>query len=473
MKNTTARRSNLHTVGSKYTESLPASTKLVEREVTTGSERMSICFVGPYTPIMCGIGDYTAFLTRKSPAGRWSVLSFDLERYGVPLTTNHEVTTDSVWYGIPDRYSFGVSVIRRGLNGLGAKKDPVLWFQHEFGIWRDSLQFVTMLKNLNIPKVVTFHTLHFQSSETPTGLCREQYNLLRILLPYVDAITVFSRGVYNAVTSAFPDYHDKVHVIKHGIHSYPEISRLSRQEAKKKFNDFLLYESGLDQATKELLHKQNIFLDPVTIVLGQTGFLSPAKGSELLYTARNRLQDLISHKRIVAVRIGKPRDESQRMYAEKLRREQKGRLNLLLEIWLPENILPLAQRAFDINFYWPNDCTQSGVLAHALGAGAVVAGRDLEGFGETLEEAGGLVDTGLNNLLLKMKNLILSPELKASTEEKALNYATRFSWENQARRHYELTEHILPAIPSWHRPGLSSTTNTLVPPVAGRVKLNV
>ena len=35
-------------------------------------------------------------------------------------------------------------------------------------------------------------------------------------------------------------------------------------------------------------------------------------------------------------------------------------------------------------------CVVTYVLAHALGAGAVVAGRDLEGVGETLLEAGQL-----------------------------------------------------------------------------------
>ena len=186
----------------------------------------SIYFAGPYKPIMCGIGDYTGFLTRKSPIGRWGVVTFDLENYGVPLTTEREVAADRVWYGIPDRHSFSAEVIQQGLRKLGAlAEDSVVCFQHEFGIWPHSMQFVAMLKSLDISKVVSFHTLHFQSTETPYGLRREQYDFLRILLPYVDTITVFSHGVYNAVTTAFPEYSAKVYVLKHGIHSYPEVSR--------------------------------------------------------------------------------------------------------------------------------------------------------------------------------------------------------------------------------------------------------
>ena len=422
---------------------------------------VSIYFVGTYKPIMCGIADYTSFITRKSPAGRWGVLSFDLGSYGVPLTSDDGVAMDRVWYGIPGRDRFSASVILKGLRKLGIKnEEPVLWFQHEYGIWPDSRNFITMLDDLDIPKVVTFHSLHFQSPETAAGLRRGEHNLLQALLPHVEAITVFSHGLYGAVTSAFPEHREKVYIIKHGIHSYPEITRLSRKEAKEKFNDFLLYESDLDRKTKEVVHKQRIFLDPTSVLVGQTGFVDPSKNSELLYLARNCLQQFIPQRRIVAVRIGKTRDKSQRIYAKHLRRKSNGRDKLFLEVWLPQNILALAQRAFDVNFYWPTNCTQSGVLAHALGVGATIAGRDLEGVGETLKEAGELVSTDLSRLLLMTRDLILNRELREELEEAVLEYAEEFSWKKQARRHYELAEHILSPLPSLPVPYLPLTIGT-------------
>lgn len=428
-----------------------------ERGVKKDAGTASIYFVGPYNPIMCGIADYTSFLTRNSPDGRWGVLSFDLDRYGVPLKSDREVT-GCVWYDIPDRRSFSAPVIQEGLRELGVeKKHSVLWFQHEFGIWPGIVKFAAMLKNLDMPKVVTFHTLHYQSLETPTGLRREQYDLLRMLLPYVDAITVFSHGVYHAVTSAFPEYRDKVFIIKHGIHAYPEITRLSRREAKEKLNDFLLYDSGLDQETKEALHKQRIFLDSDTVIIGQPGFLCPAKGSELLYPVTGCLQRAIPHKKIVAVRIGSPRDKIQQIYAGKLRGKTNNRDEFLLETWVPQNMLPVAQRAFDVNFYWPRECTQSGVQAHAIGVGAIVAGRDLEGVGETLKAAGELADTSLRHLMVKMHDLILKRELSERIEETVLNYAAKFCWENQVRSHYELAERILAPTPVWSTPSLPLT----------------
>jgi len=403
---------------------------------------VSIYFVGTYKPLMCGIADYTGYITRESPPQKWGVISFELEGYGEPLIKSSGMPAAHVWYGIPSHDEFSASAILKGIEQLGGVGgNAVLWFQHTFGIWRDSQKFVTMLKDLHLPKIISFHSLHFQSAETPSGLRKEAYELLQALLPHVNAITVFSHGVHQAVTLAFPEYQKKVHKLKHGIHSYPEVSRLKRKEAREKLSDFLL-KSDLEQVIKEKLNRGRIFLDSDAVIIGQTGFLSPSKYSELLYIVRDRLQQMIPHKRMMAVRIGGPRERTQKTYAEKLKGRQDGINKFLLEIWLPDRMLPIAQRAFDINFYWPKDCTQSGILAHALGAGAIIAGRDLEGVGETLKEAGALVDTDLTHLLVKVKDVILNPELSQKIEEKALKYAPKFSWKNQARRHYELAERV-------------------------------
>ncbi|MCP4647274.1 MAG: hypothetical protein GY852_05975, partial [bacterium] len=185
-------------------------------------------------------------------------------------------------------------------------------------------RFVATLRALDIPKVVTFHTLHFQSDETPEGLRQTEYNLLQSILPHVHAITVFSHGVHRAVVSAFPKYSSKVRLIRHGIHSFPEVRRLSRKEAKEKLNDYLLYESDLDIATKEKLNKERVLQDTDTIVLGQTGFLCPYKQSEALYKVRDCLQNTLPQKRIAAIRIGSPRDSLQADYAEHFRQKQNG-----------------------------------------------------------------------------------------------------------------------------------------------------
>ncbi|MFO8101457.1 MAG: hypothetical protein R6U37_04705 [Dehalococcoidia bacterium] len=251
----------------------------------------SIYFAGTYPPIMCGIAAYTNYLTRESPLNRWGVLSFNLDKYGASLTNHAASATEPVWYGLEGHFDFCAGDIMAGLDELGADiSDSVLWFQHETAIWANPRKFEAMMKRLDIPKIITFHTLHFQSNETPAGLRASQYEFLQNLLPHVDAVTVFSYGVYWAVISAFPEYSTKVYVIRHGIHSYPDVTSLSREEAKEKLYEFLMEESNLDSESRELLYQQQIFTDPETVILGQTGFLCPLKQSESLYMVRENLQ---------------------------------------------------------------------------------------------------------------------------------------------------------------------------------------
>jgi hypothetical protein len=145
------------------------------------------------------------------------------------------------------------------LKGIRHSEDEVLWFQHEFGIWPDDVRFINMLRDLGQTKVISPHSLHFQSSETIYGLRRREHSFLQILLPHIDTITVFSEGVYQAVTRAFPEYCEKVHILRHGTHLYPEIARMSRFEAKKRIHEFLIGESGLDQASKDKLRQEGVF----------------------------------------------------------------------------------------------------------------------------------------------------------------------------------------------------------------------
>lgn len=350
------------------------------------------------------------------------------------------------WHGLPDR-GLSATAILQGLEGLGVhnRDGTVLWFQHEFGIWQDDGEFTGMLRGLDVPRIVTLHTLRFQSPETPSGLCQREHDLLRHLLPRVDAVTVFTEGVYGAVTAAFPGYRSKVYILRHAVHDYPHISRMGRQEAKRALHAFLVRESGLDVETRRALQAERVLLDPDVVVLGQTGFLHPIKGSEFLFLARDALQRLLPDRRVAAIRIGSARLPEHGEHVRVLRKRLDGSGKFLLDVFLPPHVLPLAQRAFDFNYYWPSDCTQSGMLAHALGAGAVVAGRDLESAGETLKNAGALCDTDPHRLLLAMRDVIVDPRLGERIEASAARYAAGISWRRQAGQHCDLARRVLAA----------------------------
>ncbi len=401
-----------------------------------------ISFVTTYKPIVCGIADYAEYITRESPTGRWEVLSFNLQNYGVPLVCEGPLPVDPVWYGIPGRFDYSAADI---MKGLVPRSDQVLWFQHEFGIWQDSIRFVEMLKELAIPKAVTLHSLHFQSPETPYGLRGSEYSLLRELLPCTDAITVFSEGVRAAVSRAFPEHRQKVHILRHGTHVYPKVENMSRMEAKARVHAYLVNESDLDEGSKAVLEQERILLDPDMVVVGGAGFVTHSKGIETLFDACQLLRQALPGVKIAAVYAGRLRETDSRpdsRCALELRSISRNARGLFLETYLPREMLALMLRALDVHFYWPSDCTQSGIMAHALGAGATMACRDMEGVGETVRMAGGVTDSGFERIVIQMKELALNPAVRESLSKRAAAYADEFSWKRQTMQHFELADRL-------------------------------
>ncbi|MBM3132523.1 MAG: glycosyltransferase family 4 protein [Chloroflexi bacterium] len=400
-----------------------------------------ICFVAPFRPITQSVAEYTSFITRELPPARWSVLSFDPSTCGASFIASHRLMKHDVWHSVPERTYDTISSIVYRLEPAESQ-NVVLWFQHPSCPWPNERQFVEMLKCLDIPKVITFHSLHFQSAETPMGLRKDEVALLEELLPHMEAMTVFNRGVYRAVISAFPEHRQKVRVLKHGVPIHTESLGLSRKEAKEKLHDFLLHEPDLDQQSKKALHDQRVLLDPDTFVIGETGFLSPMKQSDRLFLIRDILQRMTHPRKIVALRIGAPRDADQMSFADTLRLQQDQKAKLLLEIYLPDDMLPIAERAFDVNFCWPVECTGSRTITHILGAGGIIAGRDMEETGETLRESKAIAQKELGLLVASIRQLILNPEIGDRIESNAREYAARFSWENQAHEHCAFAEEL-------------------------------
>ncbi|MDI6602992.1 MAG: hypothetical protein QME57_02625 [Patescibacteria group bacterium] len=411
----------------------------------------SIYFVSTYKPILCGIADYLKFLLRGVPREKWKIISFNLKKFQNSLgrlTCEKKENPKQAWYGITNRRSPFLNEILEGIKNFQKKDERcLLWFQHSFGIWKNLRGFARLLRELSglkIKKIVSLHTIHFQSKETSWGMEKREYNLLKAIFPWVDAITVFSRGSYLAIKKAFPQYINKTYILRHGIHYFPRIIKMSKDTAKRKIYQFLIEKSNLEEEKKSELKKENIFFDPEILIIGNAGFVAPHKNTEKLFLMRNYLQKVFPQRKVVALYIGTPREKSKKelKYLEKLKKMHDGKNIFFLETWLPEEFLPLFQRALDINFYWPKKCTQSGILAHILGTGSLIAGRDMEGSGEMLKEAGQIVDKDFGKLIFKIKKVISNPNLLKEIEKKTLKYAKKYSWENQALKHYKLADYI-------------------------------
>jgi len=339
--------------------------------------------------------------------------------------------------------------------------DQVLWFQHAFGMWgRESPSFVRLINEAKSNKkkvIATFHTIHFESDETDSGMQKKEEILLKAVLPLLDAATVFTDGAYRAVTRAYPEYEDKVVVLRHGIPLYPWVSQ---EEAKEKLFGYLISRADLSLVQKqEISEAHRHLLRKEAILLGNLGFITSDKDPVRLYKLGQMVQHRLTSHLVFVVYIGRiqmRKDKKMRHYLpvlEKLRSVHDGKKNLFFEDYVPEDVFPLAFRALDFPVFWCQNATQSGRMAHALGSGSCVVGRRIEGIGETLDLAGLPSAISLEDLAEKIVILVIEPGKREEANRLGRRYARRFSFENQAQKHLLLEEAVWSAkeLPSLDR----------------------
>ncbi len=388
---------------------------------------------------MCGIGTYTHYLTRNMPKGKWEVIAFQLDEFSrcreIEVKKN-----ESVIYHL----SLENPSLPQTITG------EVVWFQHSFGMWgRTNAPFLKLIeegKRKGRKVGASFHTIHFQSKETPWGMQEKEVELLREALPLLDFITVFTIGARQAVTEAFPQYQDKVLVLRHGIHHYP---RVSKEYAREKLFDYLSHLPSLPNSEKiRLKGLGKTFLHEEVLLIGNYGFITQDKDPLQLYQIGMRIREGLPKHRVIVLFVGKiqeRKDKKREVYLpilEALRSLHDGKENLFYEEYLPEELFPLAFRALDVAVFWCSNATQSGRMAHAQGTGVAIAGRNLEGIGETLALSGLPSAQTIEEISDQIVKIIKNPNLWRMMEEKNNWFTHQYSFRNQAHKHLLLAEAV-------------------------------
>jgi len=397
-----------------------------------------INFISTFPPIMCGIGTYTSYLVNEMRAEDWRVTSF---RQDELFTTDHTCKFDN-------NVSYQISLSHPHLPPF--LEGELLWFEHAFGMWgRESPAFLQLVKEAKEKKkkvIASFHSIHFESDETVSGMWRKEENLLNNVLPWLDAITVFTDGAYRALSRAFPQYKDKIVVLRHGVHLHPQVSQ---EKAKERLLGYLINQANISFGQKqELKEMYPQFFSPETFLLGNFGFITGDKDPLRLYQLGQLLQDRIPERRVIALYIGRIQKRKDKKIEESLpiladlRSIHDGGANLFFEDYLPESIFPYAFRALDFSIFWSHNATQSGRMAHAQGTGTCVVGRRIEGIGETLDLAGLPSAVSLEDLAEKIGRLMGEPGLKKEAEKSSRHYAQEYSFEKQAKKHLLLEQMV-------------------------------
>ncbi len=392
-----------------------------------------ISFVSTYPPMICGIGTYTKYLVSHLSKSRCRVISFKLVDCFLALEDRYPPPDDRVHYCLsyPPR-SFGADL-----------KGNLIWFQHSFGIWGEiENQFLALIEEAKRKKKrvgVSFHTIHFQADETPSGMTKREFEILNKTLPCVDFLTVFTDGAYRAVVKAFPQYKERVTVLRHGVHLYPKVNRY---DARKELVSYLINHAEISPSQKkELCKLRDYFYSKHTIVLGKYGFIDRVKEPLQLYELGRLIQEKLPQYKVVKLFAGIIQDKREKnintyyTLLEKLKSIHNGKENLFFEVYIPEKIFPLAFSALDFTVFWSDTQTQSGIMAHAQGTGTCVVGSHWEGIEETLKQSGLPVANTLEELSGSIVELVLEPGRKEEILSHSWEYALRYSFANQAKKH--------------------------------------
>ena len=399
------------------------------------NQNKKITFISTFPPIMCGIADFLARIINRLPEDSWQVISFKLRKSSGFRVLPEKEKRPNAYYILPR--TDPSSMIKK-VNRLA--KNSVVWIQHEFGIWKDTPNFIKFVLEIKSKKVITFHTLHFQSNETPYGLESREYQLLESILPLIDAITVFSDGVYLAVCGAFPQHKKKVLVLRHHCSIFP---RALRKEARIKLIEDLINSPKIKPKTKKELEKlKEEILKKNVKIIGDIGFIAYEKGSEIIYLIREELEKIIKQK-VISMYIGTIRDPENLQNAEalkKLKSFHDGERNFFIDLYIPEKMFPIYLRAFDVIIYWPIKCTQSGRLAFAQGIGACVVGKDQEGVGESLKLSTFPTVDAYGSLINVLAWILKRPDSRDLMERMARIYARKFNVSAQAKKYVKLVD---------------------------------
>jgi len=224
---------------------------------------------------------------------------------------------------------------------------------------------------------------------------------------------------------------------------------VSLHEARKKLFSYFVNQAEIPLLQKmELSGAEACLYSRDTILLGNYGFITSDKDPLQLYELRRLVQDKLSNHRIITLFAGiiqrnkNMKIETKLPILEALRSNHDGRKNFFFEVFIPEDIFPMAFSALDFAVFWCNNATQSGRLAHAQGTGSLVVGRNIEGIGKTLKFSGLPAAESLDELTETIAQLVLEPRLKKEIEDQSWQYARRYCFANQAKKHL-LIEKVL------------------------------
>ena len=385
---------------------------------------MKIALIGTYPPRKCGIGTFTNNLLKAIAA---NTDHHDLASVARVIA----IDEDGQDYDYPDEVILKIRQNRQRDYATAAKQinfsdADVCVLEHEFGIFGgdDGVYILSLIHRLDLPLVVTLHTVLNNPSYTQRSIIEEIGNRAA-------RIVVMSKRAIDFLTEIYNIPREKIDYIEHGV---PDFTKVSSADIKKKYNfedRKILLTFGLISRNKGIETVINALPDVVR------------KYPELLYIISGKTHP----------EVFKHSGEEYRNFLQRLVKEHGLEKNVFFNNeFLSEEKLFEYLTASDIYItpYLNEAQITSGTLSYAVGVGSAVVSTPYWHAQEILDDGRGMLfgfkdSSQLSQVILEL----LNDEKKINDlKERAYDYGIKIRWPKIGRQYLSLAEYLYD---SWDR----------------------
>ncbi|MGM0531032.1 MAG: glycosyltransferase [Bacteroidota bacterium] len=375
---------------------------------------MKIAYISTYPPRKCGIGTFNNNLVHAVSANLKDT-SVEEEAIVVALdenTTEREYPKE-VKHVIRSNHQKDYVQAARFINFSGA---DVCVLQHEFGIFGgdQGVYILPLINRLQIPLVVTFHTILKDPSYLQKAVVRE-------IGATASKITVMSNLAVNFLRDIYSLPSGKIHLIEHGV---PDFDGSIHNKLKEKY--------GFEDRK----------------IIFTFGLLGRNKGIE---TTLHALPNVIEkHPEVLYIILGKTHPDVIKISGEEYRQYLKmlvKKYELQDHVFFydqfvsePELIEYLTMSDLYVTPYLTKEQITSGTLSYAVGAGSCVLSTPYWHAEELLDKDRGMLfefkdHARLSGMLL---DLLDHPEKLQKYRKKAFEYGKKLRWPRIGHQYLQL-----------------------------------
>jgi glycosyltransferase involved in cell wall biosynthesis len=387
----------------------------LQSDADTIENLAEILFITSYPPRECGIATYTQDLLKalnNKFSNTFSLKVCALEsgdiNFKYPEEVKYILKTSK-----KERYQVLASIINKD------QQIRIVVVQHEFGFFKNQEEaFLQLLKNLNKPVVVSFHTVLPDPDE-------QLKSYIRNIASACESLIVMTHNSADILTREYGIPGEKVSMIAHGTHLVPH---LNKETLKNKYN----------------LGGRKI--------LTTFGLLSSGKSIE---TTIKALPEIIKkNKEVLFLIIGKTHPEVLKVEGETYRSMLEQMVldyNLSDHVKFINSYLSLPHlleylQLTDIYLFTSKDPNQavSGTFSYAMSCGCPIISTPIPHAKELLTKDTGIIIDFLDSKQLgeSVNKLLSDSALRHNIRINSLQKIVSTAWENSAVEHTKLFKRI-------------------------------